>query len=97
MITQYSLTDSAWTPISAAGQSGTCWIDQDDDGAGGTAEVRIWHGTSAPDASKFTEGVQVYKPKANNDVMVLSADSANDIFYARCATGATATITADVS
>lgn len=33
MITQHNITGSAWTAITSAGQSGTCWLDEDNDGA----------------------------------------------------------------
>ena len=97
MITQYTITGNAWTQITTAGQSGTCWLDEDGDGAKGTTEVRVWHGETAPDASKFTEGRRVYKPQGNSDVVIMDADSGVDIYYARCAAGAEATLTVDVS
>jgi len=95
MIAQYSINSTAWTAITTAGDSGTCWLDEQDDGAAGDVDVRIWHG-SAPSDSDVTKGKRVYKPRGNNDMMVIGADDASDIYYARCATpGATATISVD--
>lgn len=98
MITQYSITASAWTAITAAGESGTCWLDEEDDGAAGTVDVRISHSDSGvPSSGDVTKAKKVYKPMGNNDLMKISADNGSDIYYARCvSTGDTATITVDV-
>ena len=98
MITQYSITASAWTAITAAGESGTCWLDEEDDGAAGTVDVRVFHSDGGvPSAGDLTEAKKLYKPSGNDDVMLISADDALDIFYARCVTtGDTAIITVDV-
>ena len=98
MIVQYPITGNSWTPITAAGQSGTCWLDEQDDGAAGQADVRIWHATTPPSGeSKLTESKRVYKPRGNDDIMLITSDSIDDIFYARCSrTEDTATLSADV-
>ena len=96
MITQYSISDSAWTAITAAGESGTCWMDEDGDG-GGEPDVRIIHTTGTPDSSQTTFGKRLYIPKNNTDIMLISADNSSDIFYARCVkTGATAKVSVDI-
>jgi len=95
MIVQYTLSDSAWTPISTAGQSGSAWLDEDDDGASGTMNVRVTHATSLPNVSEFTKAKRVYRPMGNTDVLSLDADTALDIFYAMCKSGA-AIISADM-
>lgn len=96
MITQYSISDSAWTAITAAGESGTCWVDEDGDG-GGEPDVRIIHTTGTPDASHVTVGKRLYIPKNNTDIMLISADNSSDRFYARCVkTGTTAKVSVDI-
>jgi hypothetical protein len=96
MITQYSITSSAWTAITEAGESGTCWLDEDGDG-GGEPDVRVIHSTGTPDASQVTTGKRLYIPKNNTDIMIISADSVADVFYARCfKTGTTAKVSVDI-
>lgn len=97
MIVQYSITADVWTPISTAGQSGTCWLDEQGDGAAGNVDVRIWHGESAPGDSQITMAKRVYMPRGNQDIMQISADSGDDVYYARCANdGDAATLSVDV-
>lgn len=84
MIIQHSITGSAWTPISTVGQSGTAWLDEDNDGAGGAVDVRIVHGASTPDPEETTEGKRLYRSSGNSDVMIITADNALDIYYAKC-------------
>jgi hypothetical protein len=96
MIKQYSITGATWTPISSAGQSGTCWLDEQNDGAEGTVDVRIWH-ASVPTDDDVTKGKRCYKPSGNDDMMIITADSGTDIYYARCANvNDKATISVDV-
>lgn len=99
MITQYPITATAWTAISAAGESGTAWLDEENDGAAGQVDVRIYHTNGGvPADAKITEAKRIYKPSGNDDVMILGADNATDIFYARCVNdGDTAIVSADVS
>jgi hypothetical protein len=86
-ITQYVITDSAWTPISSAGQSISAWLDEQDDGAKGGVNCRIYAAKTAPLAEKFTIAKRVYKPLGNLDVLQLNPDIEDDIYYARCNTG----------
>jgi len=96
-IIQYSLTDTAWTAITSAGESGSAWLDEENDGIGGQVDVRVYHAAALPAAAKITEAKRIYKPNGNDDVMILGADDASDIFYARCVnSGDTAIITVDV-
>ena len=96
MIIQYSISSSAWTPISTAGQSGSCWLDEQNDGAAGKVDVRIWHG-SVPTDTEITKGKRVYNPNGNDDVMILGADDTEDIYYATCANvGDAAILSVDV-
>lgn len=90
MITQYQITSSAWTQITAAGKSGICWLDDDNEEAGDRADVRLWHG-STPDDNSISIARRVIRAKSNNDILSFVASSYTDIYYARCATpGATA-------
>jgi len=97
MITQYSISSTGWTAITTAGDSGSCWLDEQNDGAAGDVDVRIWHG-SVPGDAEITKGKRVYRSNANNDIMTITADDASDVYYAICATaGSTATISVDVA
>ena len=98
MITQHTITASAWTAISTAGQSGSCWLDEDNDGAGGAVDVRIYHSAAGiPAAVKVTEGKRLHKPAGNDDIMLITADSESDIYYAKCANADdTAILSADM-
>lgn len=76
-------------PITGAGESGTAWLHEDDTGAEGQADVRIYHKDpavgGAPSVATVRElGKKLYKPNGNTDVMLLGADSATDIYYAVC-------------
>lgn len=85
MITEYTITGTAWTAISTAGQSGSCWINEDNEGAVNKADVRIYHtDAGTPAADKVDESKRLFTPKGNTDVLILSADSGTDIHYARC-------------
>lgn len=97
MITQYTITDSAWTAISTAGQSGTCWVDDDFDGCTTDPDIRIYHATSEPTSIAATVGKRVMRPKFNSDVLVLDADGTTDIFYARAMKGKCGMISADMA
>ena len=99
MITQYPVTSAAWVAITVAGKSGTAWLDEENDGAAGAVDVRIYHSNSGvPADAKITEAKRIYKPNGNTDVMIIGSDDALDIFYARCVNfGDTAIVSADVS
>jgi len=84
MITQVSITGAAWTAITSAGESGTCWLDEQDDGASGQVDVRITNGETTPADEELTKAKLVYKPRGNDDVLLIAADGVNDIFWARC-------------
>lgn len=88
MITQYSITGSAWTAITSAGTSATAWLDEDNDGAvlqgKPSIDVRIFHTTGTPTDADITKGRRLYVPSGNSDAMIISADNSTDIYYARC-------------
>ena len=98
MITQYTIGADEWTAITSAGESGSCWLDEEGNGRRGKGSVRIYHSASGvPTAAKLTEGKKVYQPSGNNDVCIISADSVDDIYYARCKNvGDQVVITVDV-
>lgn len=98
MINQYTVIGSDWTVITTAGQSGTCWLDDDNEQSGDKADVRIWHTSGvAPGADEITKAKRVIRPSYNDDVLVITADSATDVFYARCKNaGESAILSVDV-
>jgi Zn-dependent metalloprotease len=99
MITPYTITSTAWTAISAAGESGSCWLDEENDGSKGHADVRITHSASGvPNEAALEAAKKVYRSSGNDDVCLIGADSASDIWYARCkTTGDEVIINADVA
>jgi len=97
MIVQKTIGSSEWTALSTAGQSGSVWLDEDQDGALGRADVRVIHSLSSVAAVLPTVGKRVFVPNSNNDVLICTADSATDIYYARCLNvGDQATISVDM-
>ena len=71
-IAQYTIASAGWTAISTAGQSGSCWLDDDNELSGDDADVRVWHGTSAPNdatASITDMARRVLRPKCNTDML----------------------------
>lgn len=92
---QYTITDTAWTAISTAGQSGSAWVDDDLDGCETHPDIRIYHATSAPSVDP-TIGKRVMRSNSNTDVLLLTADGATDIFYAKAMTGKGGVLSADM-
>ena len=89
MIVSKAITGTAVLPITGAGESGSAWLHEDDTGAEGQADVRIYHkdpavGGAPSIATIRSLGKRLYKPIGNIDVMTIGADSATDIFYAVC-------------
>lgn len=78
---QYIATNE-WQPISTAGQSGSCWLKPTPDGNGNDSICIVAHAASIPDAD-YNIGMQVFKPKANNDVIGFTSDSTSDIAFVR--------------
>lgn len=80
-----------WTAITGAGESGTCWLRKFPE----NGTIAIDHseaGTGALDEEK-----SYYPKRSKTDIIDLSADSASDIFYAKCLdSGETAEIVSDV-
>lgn len=89
MIVDKAITGTAVIPITGAGESGTAWLHEDDIGAEGQVDVRVYHkdpavGGAPSIATIRSLGKKLYKPIGNIDVMVIGADSALDIYYAVC-------------
>jgi len=85
MIATYTITGAEWTPITTAGQSLKCWLDENSEGAVGEADVRIVHSTTGiPNYVALTSAKKIYRPGGNDDILKITADSSEDIFYARC-------------
>jgi hypothetical protein len=80
-----------------AGQSGSCWANEDTSQNKGQADVIVYHGTTPPTGDeKISDSKRLYKSNGNDDVMIISVDNASDIYYARCKTpGSQASILVD--
>lgn len=100
MIVNKSITGLAVVALSSAGEEGTAWLHEDDTGAVGQVDVRVYH-TNAGMPSIATvrlSGKKLYKSNANDDMMLIGADDSLDIYYAVCANdGDEATVKVDVS
>ena len=99
MIVQKDVVYGAWTVLTEAGGNGTCWLDEDNDGVAGGFDIRIVHSDSGvPALTEATKGKRIYKPAGNMDVVIISADNSNDIYYATCINdGGAAKISVDVA
>jgi len=99
-IVKHVINSTAWTPISTAGQSGSCWLVDSNELTGDRADVRIWHGATAPDNEDDTItqiSRRVIRPSDNDDMLLITADSETDIYFARCKeSGKTANLIVDV-
>ena len=92
---QYSITSNAWTAITTAGQSGECWLDEDNDYT--AKDVRVIQATTMPADADITKAKKVFKPQGNKDTLPFVAETSSHILYAKCLTmGATATISVDI-
>lgn len=97
MIVQTAIDSTDWVAITSAGDSGTVWLDEQDDGAAGQVEVRLFHQDTKPTAGDVTKGKRLFKPRGNDDVLEFAADNTTDILWAICAnSGDTATVSVDV-
>lgn len=83
MITPYTITNTAWIPITTAGQEGTCWLAEDSDDDEEKADIRITHTPSTPSDADLLTAKRVYRSSGNNDLFVISPDDISDVFYAR--------------
>jgi len=84
LITQYIITANEWTPVTTAGQSGTCWINEDNDAAVGRQDVRIYPSLTLPVLADISKAKRVYRPNGNEDVLGFDANGTLEVLYARC-------------
>lgn len=81
--TAITLSNTVWTKLTAAGESGTAWkktggqivVDHTDSEGGATVPLTSVHITVA-------KSKRVPLDSDNNDVLTLPADNGSDIFYA---------------
>ena len=98
MITAKTITGAAAVVLTAAGESGSCWLNEDSKGASGTVDIRVYHTDgSAPSVETIKAlGKRVFRPNGNTDVLSIPSDNASDVYYATCNDlGATATLMVD--
>lgn len=95
-VVQHTITNAAWTAISTAGQSGTCWLNENDQSNDGADDVRIFHGPTMPTYNDIQYGARVRLPRTNQDILNLTADNALDIFWARAGGEKPAILIADM-
>ena len=91
MIKNYTVGNTP-VAITTAGQSGTCWLSEYEN-TDVSIDCRIFQNSTAnKELSK-----RLFTPKSNNDLMIISADNENTVFYAVVNTiGKTAVISVDV-
>lgn len=95
MIAQYNISSTEWTAISAAGQSCSVILDQQDDGSSGAMDVRVIGSTTVPSTDDFTKARRIFRP-SNNESGLLFNCQAGMVLYGKCKDG-TATISVDSS
>jgi hypothetical protein len=93
-----TVSNTVWTRITTAGQSGTCWKK-----TGNTILIDHTDQETAATLALSNTNVTVGKSKRvpldedNDNVLVIQADNIDDVFYAICLdAGETADIVADV-
>ena len=82
MITPYVIDNSSWTKITGPGRSAKVFIDYDSDDAEGKADIRIYHGETAPSLSDITDSPRVFRVNDNINFFEATPDSELDEFYA---------------
>ena len=83
MITSYLIDNISWTPITAEGMTGKCWLDFDSDDSAGKVDIRICQSETIPSDAHMTDSPRVFKPNSNSDYMELKPSTPKTIFYAR--------------
>ena len=77
-ITSYTVNDTSWTAITAAGESGTCWLQQKPE----EGRVVIHHSDSGTGSLDIEDGY--FLPDNKSETVTIVADNPSDIYYARC-------------
>jgi hypothetical protein len=85
---QYQIDNQDWYAISNPGQNVSVCLDEDDDGASGSVDCRVYIAIEKPEADKITEGKRIYKPVDNKDVLCITPKPEDAIVWARCKAGA---------
>lgn len=86
------INGAGWTAITAAGESGTCWV-QKNPGDGGVVINHI----ESVDPSSLIISQSYFMPDNKRKITDIVSDSPTDIFYARCVNeGETAKVAVDV-
>ena len=78
------IDSSGWVAITAAGKSGRCFLDVDDDDAAGNVDVRIFHTSGTPNGNDTTNSPRLYKPNSNVQFYEMIPDTPEDVFYIIC-------------
>lgn len=74
MVTQH-LIDDEWTAVSEPGKPMSFFLDEQDDGAGGSVDCRIISSIAEPSAADFTKAKRVYRPIGNTDILQMKPKS----------------------
>lgn len=92
---QYTITSADWTQISAAGKVISVYVDEQSDGAVNNAQVRVYGSKTKPVDADFTKAKRVFRPTGNTDVLQLTPDNEDIIFWAKCLDGGESIITVE--
>lgn len=95
---QYTITNADWTQISRAGKNITARLDEQDDGASGSVDIRVYCSIEKPALTDevMTQSKRIYKPVDNDGSLLLSPRGDLYSWWARSAkSGDAATIIAD--
>lgn len=92
---QYLIKSDDWYQISTAGKVISVYCDEQDDGAKNSAQVRVYGSKTKPTNDDFTKAKRVYRPIGNADILQLTPDNEDIIFWAKCLEGGEATVTVE--
>lgn len=92
---QYLIKSDDWYQISTAGKVISVYCDEQDDGAKNSAQVRVYGSKTKPSSDDFTKAKRVYRPIGNSDILQLTPDNEDIIFWAKCLEGGEATVTVE--
>lgn len=85
-IKEYTVDSVSWTPITNLGESGTLWLQGIINGNAGFEPLLVYHkiGTAPDNADESVlRGAFRYTPDTNLNPLPITADTTQDIFYAR--------------
>lgn len=81
-LTKETITGSDWTAITTAGQSGVCMVYATD-AYKGKNRLFLTHTDGTPDGT--TPSVPLLSVRRSDEATIITADSASDVFYVKCA------------